>query len=206
MRRRPCFARRRPGECRMDPENPPKTGTDLGYSPQEKELLRELAYCAIRSRCLGEPMPEIAIDSKKLNEPRGAFVCIHKGRDLRGCIGMIEPTGPLSETIKSMAVEAAFKDHRFCAIASDELDKIDVEISVLTPLEKISSPSVIEIGTHGIYIRRGFQSGLLLPQVAVEHGWNRNQFLEWTCTKAGLCKDAWKEPDAEIFIFLADVF
>ncbi len=190
----------------MEPESPRKTGTDLGYSPEEKERLRELAYHAIRCRCLGVPMPDIAAQSKKLLEPRGAFVCIHKGGDLRGCIGMIEPRGPLSETIKSMAVEAAFKDPRFCAIAPDELDKIEIEISVLTPLQRISEPSAVEIGTHGLYIRSGFHAGLLLPQVAVENGWDRMQFLDWTCAKAGLPKGAWKDPDSEVYVFSADVF
>jgi AmmeMemoRadiSam system protein A len=190
----------------MQTENAQKTGTDLGYSPEEKEVIRELAYRAIRSHCLGEPMPEIGAGSKKLDEPRGAFVCIHKGKDLRGCIGQIEPRGPLSQTIKSMAVEAAFRDPRFCAVAPDELDKIDIEISVLTPFQRISDPSAIEIGTHGLYIRKGFQSGLLLPQVAVEHGWSRVQFLEWTCAKAGLPKNAWKGQDSEIYIFSADIF
>jgi len=103
-------------------ENPRGAGTDLGYSREEKETLRELAYHAIRSRCLGEPMPEIPVGSQKLMEPRGAFVCIHKGADLRGCIGVIESRDPLGETIKKMAVEAAFGDPRFCALAPDEMD------------------------------------------------------------------------------------
>ncbi len=190
----------------MESESPRKTGIDLGFSPEEKKLLHELAYLAIRCRCLGEPMPDIAAGSEKLEKPRGAFVCIHKDGELRGCIGMIEPREPLRDTIRKMAVEAAFKDPRFCAVAPDELDKIDIEISVLTPLELIDDPSEIEIGLHGLYVRRGFHAGLLLPQVAVEHEWDRKQFLDWTCAKAGLPKGAWKEPDVEVYVFSADVF
>ncbi len=175
-------------------------------SSEEKEKLRELAFHAIRSRCLGIEMPDIEAGSPRLREPGAAFVCIHKGKDLRGCIGMVEPRAPLWEAIRSMAVEAAFRDPRFCAIAADELDKIDVEISVLTPMVRISDPSEIEIGKHGILIRKGFASGLLLPQVATEHGWDREQFLKWTCRKAGLPEKAWKSKDTEIYIFSAEVF
>ena len=107
-----------------------RAGLDLGFSDEEKEKLRELALHAIRSRCLGIEMPDIEIDSPRLKEPGAAFVCIHRGAELRGCIGMIEARAPLWETVRRMAVEAAVGDPRFCAIAPDELDKIDIEISV----------------------------------------------------------------------------
>ena len=97
------------------------------------------------------------------------------------------------ETVRRMAVEAAVGDPRFCAIAPDELDKIDIEISVLTPLLRIGDPSEIEIGKHGLLIRKGFASGLLLPQVATEHNLDREQFLKLTCRKAGLPEKAWKK-------------
>jgi AmmeMemoRadiSam system protein A len=151
-------------------------------------------------------MPDFVMEAPRLKKPGAAFVCIHKGRDLRGCIGMIEARTPLWETIKRMAIEAAFGDPRFCALAFDELDKIDIEISVLTPMQKLKDPSEIEIGKHGLLIRRGLQSGLLLPQVASEHGWDREQFLKWTCAKAGLPEKAWKDKDVETYIFSADVF
>ncbi|MEN6437558.1 MAG: AmmeMemoRadiSam system protein B [Syntrophobacter sp.] len=197
--------RGKPAEAE-NPDDRSGTRTTLGYSPEEQETLRRIAYHAIRSRCLGEPMPEIPIDSPRLREPRGAFVCIHKGADLRGCIGMMEPHGTLSDTIRRMAVESAFGDPRFCPLTPEELDKVEIEISVLTPLQRISDPSIIEVGKHGLFLRKGFQSGILLPQVAVEHNWDRTQFLEWTCKKAGLHKDAWKDPETEIHIFSADVF
>ncbi len=187
-------------------ERSEKVGVDLGLSQEEKETLRHIAYEAIRSRCLGKPFPKIPLTSPKFKEHRGAFVCLHKGKELRGCIGMIEGREPLHQTIRDMAVQAAFADPRFCALQPEELDQIDIEISVLTPLERIQNPSQIEIGKHGIWIRKGAYSGLLLPQVAIEQKWDRNTFLEWTCRKAGLQPDAWKEPDTEIYIFSADVF
>lgn len=183
-----------------------KVGVDLGLSAEEKETLRKIAQEAIRSRCLGQTMPETAAETPKLQESRGAFVCIKKAGELRGCIGMIEGRGPLHETIRTMAVQAAFADPRFCALDGSELEQIALEISVLTPLVRIKDTSEIEIGKHGLYIRKGYYSGLLLPQVATEQGWDRMQFLEWTCKKAGLPSNAWKEPDTEIYSFSADIF
>lgn len=183
-----------------------KVGVDLGLSREEKEILHEIAMQAIRNHCLGKPFIEPPSIPPKLQEKRGAFVCLHKGGDLRGCIGMIEGRAPLHQTVREMAVQAAFSDPRFCAVDSSELDRLDVEISVLTPLEKISDPAEIEIGKHGLLIKRGYRSGLLLPQVATDNGWGRIEFLEWTCRKAGLDINAWKEPDTEIYRFSADVF
>jgi len=181
-------------------------GTELGFSAEEKAQLHELAYQAIRSRCLGTAMPDIAVESPRLKAPGAAFVSIHKGPELRGCIGMIEARAPLGETVKRMAAEAAFGDTRFCALASDELESIDIEISVLTPMRRIGDPSEIEIGKHGLLIRKGFNTGILLPQVAPEHHWDREEFLEWTCRKAGLPAGAWKNRETEIYVFSADVF
>ena len=151
-------------------------------------------------------MPDFSIASERLDERRGAFVCLHKGKELRGCIGMIEGIKPLRETVREMAIQAAFGDPRFCALDRDELDRIDIEISVLTPLERIDDPTRIEIGRHGLYIRKKHRSGLLLPQVATEQGWNRTQFLEWTCRKAGLPPKAWQEADTEVYVFSAHIF
>jgi MEMO1 family protein len=200
-----------PGGGKGSSQQKQKVGVDLGLSEEEKESLRELAYQTIRSRCLGEPlpdfsMPDLSAYSQRLQEPRGAFVCVKKAGELRGCIGMIEGKGPLYQTIRDMAIQAAFSDPRFCALEPSELDEIEVEISVLTPMERIQRPSQIEIGKHGIYIRKGYHSGLLLPQVATENGWDREQFLQWTCKKAGLANNAWKSPDVELHIFSADVF
>ena len=151
------------GKEEGDREETRKVGVDLGLSPEEKKTLHEIAYQAIRSRCLGEPMPEIPAVSPKLNENRGAFVCLHKEGELRGCIGMIEGREPLHKTIRKMAVQAAFADPRFCALDRGELDRIDIELSVLTPLERIDDPEGIEIGKHGLVCAQG---GLFRAAVA----------------------------------------
>jgi AmmeMemoRadiSam system protein A len=183
-----------------------RTGVDLGLSDGEKSLLLDIAKLAIRSQCLGKPAPEPTELPDKLKEIRGAFVCIKKAGELRGCIGMTEGRKPLYKTIHDMAIQAGFSDPRFCAIEADELQELSLEISVLTPMEKLKSIDEIEIGKHGLLIRRRGDSGLLLPQVATEHGWNRTEFLEWTCLKAGLPKDAWKDQETVIYIFSADIF
>lgn len=196
-----------PGTSKKDPPSRcQEAALGLELSADDKLTLRQIAVAAIRSKCLRQPMPEIASSSPNLREHRGAFVCLHKGGELRGCIGMIEGFGPLSQTVREMAVQAAFADPRFCPLVPQELDELDIEISVLTPLERIRDPSEIEIGKHGLLIRRHSHSGLLLPQVATEHGWDRNQFLEWTCRKASLPPKAWRESDTELYVFSADVF
>jgi len=141
-----------------------------------------------------------------LNEQQGAFVTLHINGELRGCIGNIIGDAPLAQTIANMAVEAGFGDPRFNSLQDNELDKIDIEISVMSPLEKIKDPEKIEPGKHGILLRKGFNSGLLLPQVATEYNWGREEFLDHTCLKAGLKEGEWHTPGVEIYIFSAEVF
>ena len=183
-----------------------KVGVDLGLKDEEKELLHQIVKETIRSRLEGKSLPDFKVDSKTLKEPRGAFVSLHKGGMLRGCIGHLQADRPLYETIKDMSIAAAFEDPRFPPLSREEFDQVDIEISVLTPFKKITNIDEIEVGKHGIYLVKGFYSGILLPQVATEYGWDRITFLEHTCIKAGLHKDAWKDKDAEIYIFSADVF
>jgi len=133
-------------------------------------------------------------------------VTIKRRGQLRGCIGYIEGRGPLYKTVEEMAEAAAFKDPRFMPVTEKELTELDYEISVLTPLQKIKDINEIEVGKHGIYIKKGWNSGLLLPQVATEYGWDRQTFVEHTCQKAGLPANAWKDKNAEIYIFSADIF
>ena len=194
----------RPGE--RVPPNRHEAAIDLGLSPEEKKTLHTIALQAIHSKCRKQPMPELPVLTPKLKEVRGAFVCLHKGKDLRGCIGMIEGFGPLYQTVKEMAIQAAFADPRFCPLNPDELDDLDLEISVLTPMERIKDPAQIEIGKHGLLVRKKSYSGLLLPQVATEQGWDRYQFLAATCRKASLPPGAWKEKDTELYVFSADIF
>ncbi len=183
-----------------------RVGVDLGLNAEEKKLLHHIAKTVIENRAKAKPVPEFKVDSAVLNENRGAFVTINKKGQLRGCIGYIEGHGPLYKTIEEMAEAAAFRDPRFNPVKEKELPDLEVEISVLTPLKKITEINEIEVGKHGIYIKKGWYSGLLLPQVATEYGWDRKTFLEHTCQKAGLPMNAWQDKNIEIYIFSADIF
>jgi AmmeMemoRadiSam system protein B/AmmeMemoRadiSam system protein A len=183
-----------------------KVGVDLGLNEEEKETLRQIAKTVIENKARGKAVPEFKVDFAILKENRGAFVTIQKKGQLRGCIGYIEGHGPLYKTVEEMAEAAAFRDPRFMPVTENELPELDIEISVLTPLRRISDINEIEVGKHGIYIKNRWYSGLLLPQVATEYGWNRQTFLEHTCLKAGLPTHAWKDKDTEIYIFSADIF
>ncbi len=183
-----------------------KVGVDLGLNDQEKKTLHHIAKTVIENKARGKAVPEFKVDSSTLKENRGAFVTIQKKGQLRGCIGYIEGRGPLYKTVEEMAEAAAFRDPRFMPVSDKELPDLNIEISVLTPLRKITDVNEIEVGKHGIYIKKGWYSGLLLPQVATEYGWDRLTFLEHTCNKAGLPSHAWKDKSAEIYIFSADIF
>lgn len=136
----------------------------------------------------------------------GVFVSLKIDSDLRGCIGYAEPQVPLGQTIVRCAIHSATEDPRFLPLTLPELDRVRIEISLLTPLRKIVDPVEVLIGTHGIVISSGMRRGLLLPQVAVEHHWDRETFLRYGCEKAGLPDEAWKSPDTTIYVFSAEVF
>ena len=136
----------------------------------------------------------------------GAFVTLEKGGALRGCIGHVRAYKPLEQTVSEMAVQAALHDPRFPPVTADELDGLTVEISVMSPLTVVENVSEIEVGTHGLIIQDGGRSGLLLPQVATDYGWDRETFLEHTCMKAGLPPDSWKQEGVTILKFTAEVF
>jgi AmmeMemoRadiSam system protein A len=180
-------------------------GVDLGLSRDEKEELRRIAREAIAKKLRGDSSLA-SPSSEKLKAAQGAFVSLHKRGMLRGCIGTLQTNAPLYKTVEEMAKAAAFEDPRFSPLTEEELAFIDLEISVLTPFEEIKDPEQIQVGLHGLLIRRGSSSGLLLPQVAADRKWNRQTFLEETCRKAGLPKDAWRDPDAKVYVFSADVF
>jgi len=182
------------------------TGIASGLSPEEKQTLLKLARDTICSRATGKPLPAVSDATDALRRRSGAFVSLHRRGMLRGCIGYIEPVLPLIEAVQEMALSAAFQDPRFEPLSSEELSDLDIEISVLTPFEKITDAARIEVGCHGLMIRKGDCSGLLLPQVPVQFGWDRETFLAQTCQKAGLRPDAWKDLDAELYIFSADIF
>ena len=182
------------------------SSNDPVLSRQDKQTLLDLARESIRARATGAPLPTVSAAPDVLRRRAGAFVSLHRRGMLRGCIGYIEAVLPLAEAVQDMALSAAFQDPRFMPLTADELDDLDIEISVLTPFEKITDASRIEVGRHGLMIRKGRSSGLLLPQVPVQFGWDRATFLAQTCQKAGLPPDAWKDPGAELFIFSADIF
>jgi AmmeMemoRadiSam system protein A len=154
----------------------------------------------------GKPVPEFTVDSQALKEKKGVFVTVKKRGQLRGCIGYTRGVKPLYKIVGEMAVAAAFHDPRFTPVTEAELSDLEIEISVLTPLKRIKDVEEIEVGKHGLLIEKGFRSGLLLPQVATEYGWDRKAFLEHTCLKAGLPRDAWKDGKTSICTFSAEVF
>ena len=143
--------------------------------------------------------------SQELLEPRGAFVTIRIDGDLRGCIGYMEPVLPLAEVVAEVAMKAALDDPRFPPLTTHELERADLEISILSPLRHIRGKEEVVVGTHGLMLEMGFGKGVLLPQVAVEYGWDAEEFLEAVSRKSGLHKLAWKEPDARISVFTAEV-
>lgn len=183
-----------------------KVGIDLGLTAEEKEALHRIALSTIQARLQGKPLPDIVADAGILTEKRGAFVSLHRKGCLRGCIGYIRAEKPLYKTIQEMSLSAAFQDPRFEPLGKDELEDLQIEISVLTPMEPVTDIRGIEVGRHGLMIVKGYHSGLLLPQVAVQYGWDRETFLEHTCLKAGLPQDAWKDGEVKIYAFSADVF
>ncbi len=173
---------------------------------EEKEYLikiaKEAVYNKIRGRDYTPPPPP----TKKLAEPSGVFVTLkHNGR-LRGCIGYVIPIKPLYIATAQVAGDAAVNDPRFSPVTPEEFDHLEFEISVLTPLEPVKDIEEIEVGKHGLLIRSGYYQGVLLPQVPVEYGWDRYEFLDNTCLKAGLQPGCWKEPGVEIYKFSAYVF
>jgi AmmeMemoRadiSam system protein A len=173
-------------------------------SEADQEQLLRLARCALEAGVRNGRLPEAEVESPVLKERRGAFVTIHKAGHLRGCIGYIEALKPLYQTVAECAIAAALRDPRFDPVEPEELPLLHLEISVLSPFEEIS-PEKVEVGRHGLLISRGWQRGLLLPQVATEWNWDRERFLEETCLKAGLPGEAWKQ-GAKIQAFTAQVF
>ncbi|OGF22466.1 hypothetical protein A2Y83_00095 [Candidatus Falkowbacteria bacterium RBG_13_39_14] len=184
-----------------------KDNSAAAMSTNGKKELVKIAKDAVEAKVRGQNLPEIKTDSVFLLEKRGAFVTLKKGGALRGCIGRFITNDPLYKVVQEMAVEAALSDPRFVAVTEDELWDLEYEVSVLSPLEKISDPfHDIVLGVHGVQVRQGFHSGVFLPQVAHETGWNFEEFMNNLCEqKAGISRDAWKRGDAEIYRFTAEI-
>jgi hypothetical protein len=173
------------------------------YTEIEKKQLLSIAKTAIEEHLRKGKTPAIAITDPKLRADGAVFVTIKKNGSLRGCIGHVQAVMPLYQSVIKNAVAASSSDPRFPPMKQEELKDIDVELSILSPLVQIKDVKNIQVGKHGLVIRKGMQSGLLLPQVASEYGWDRETFLDQLCAKAGLPKGSWK--DAELFSFTAEI-
>jgi AmmeMemoRadiSam system protein A len=172
---------------------------------REKQLLLEVARRAvIRAVELRESLEKLP-DNVNLMQPAGAFVTLRLRGRLRGCIGQLPSTEPLVRVVSSCAKSAALEDPRFEPVTHQEISELEIELSVLSVLEEIA-PEQIEVGKHGLLVTQGSQRGVLLPQVASEFRWTAERFLEETCMKAGLERDAWKDPTTRIQTFTAEIF
>jgi len=183
-----------------------EAGAESVLTPDDRETLRLIARTTVVCVVRGETVPSFPIQSARLKEPRGAFVTLTTGGRLRGCIGSLVGVMPLHETIRKMAIQAATRDPRFPPVRPQELSLLEIEISVLSPLQPVQRIEEIVVGTHGLVLVHGNRSGVLLPQVASEYGWDRKAFLDNLSRKAGLPKDAWKSQQAQLYAFTAEVF
>jgi MEMO1 family protein len=173
---------------------------------EQKELLK-LAKMTVESVVKTGKKPDYTNQMPDLDRPLGAFVTLRERGQLRGCIGRFEPDIPIYKVVMEMAIAAATQDYRFPPVSERELDKLEYEISVLSPLRKVKTWKEIEIGKHGVEVVRGTRRGVFLPQVATETGWDLETFMNNLCEhKAGLPSDAWKDPGTDLFVFTAQVF
>lgn len=179
----------------------------MNLSPEQRRVLLHIARESIGAVLEGrKPESGDAVD-EELQRPAGVFVTLNDAEgQLRGCIGSIQAIMPLVRAVSASAISAAFRDPRFHPVAKDELSTLSLEISVLGPITTVSSPDEIEVGRDGLIISRGHASGLLLPQVATDYGWNRDTFLDQTCVKAGLPRGSWRSPGCRIQRFSAEIF
>lgn len=176
---------------------------------EQQRTLLKIAIDTVRAVIGKKPLPKFEADAPELNAHCGCFVTLKNGPQLRGCIGQFVSDRPLTELVVEMAQASATGDPRFLddPITAGELDKLDVEISVLSPLKRTNDPLSLCLGVDGIYIKRGWAAGCFLPQVATETGWSKEEFLSYCCAhKAGLAADAWKDPQTEVYFFTAEVF
>lgn len=171
------------------------------FTPLERRQLLELAHEAIQSAL--EHREVSTLSSSRFAAPQGVFTTIYLHSQLRGCVGYPLPIAPLHRAIVETARGAAFEDTRFPPITLEEARELEVSLSVLSPLRRVN-PEEVEVGRHGLLVSKDGRRGLLLPQVPVEHGWDRATFLEQTCRKAGLPSNAWQEATVEVFT--AEVF
>ena len=197
----PALAKKRPAAMGL----PIRKKTN-GFTDEEKAYMKRIAMMAVEAGAKGDKFDLPPIPTDRLKEKRGAFVTLTKQGMLRGCIGLIQAKHSLAEAVANMAIAAAFEDPRFPSVTESELADLDYEISVMSPLSLVGNFEEIAVGKDGLLIRLDMHSGLLLPQVATEQGWDRTTFLEQTCLKAGLSKNSYHEKRAHIYKFTVDKF
>jgi AmmeMemoRadiSam system protein A len=183
-----------------------RTGT---LNREDRDRLLPLARLAVKGQLDGKEQPRVETDKlpEKLRADGACFVTLENHGRLRGCIGNMVADGPLYQSVMRNAVSAC-QDFRFRddPVTAAEFDQLDIEISYLTPMKRVQKTEEIIVGRHGLMISLGPRRGVLLPQVAARRGWTRAEFLSQTCRKAGLPPEAWKQPEAEIYSFEAEVF
>jgi AmmeMemoRadiSam system protein A len=190
-------------------KTPVKTPDETPGQPldnRSRRALLDLARKAAARASRGDPPGDPGPAPPGLDRAAPVFVTLRVSGELQGCIGTCEARASLWEAVHDMAAAAASRDPRFSPLAAGDLERLGVEISVLSPARRVTSPSEIEIGRHGLEVRRGPRRGLLLPQVATDHHLDRESFLGETCRKAGLPAHAWRDPETEIHVFEAEVF
>lgn len=179
----------------------------MPLSATDRRALLALARWSLEDTVRGTRRPRPVVPSASLAEKRGAFVTLYQASDLRGCIGRVQPLQPLWETVAEMTAASATRDPRFAAILVSELPRISIQISVLTPLRPIRSLAEIEVGRHGLYVRKSGQTGVLLPQVAERCGWSAARFYAETLRKGDIRADLSRlDEDVEAFVYEAEVF
>ena len=186
-------------------EEAPRSCEDI-LNPEEQQEAINIAHNTIMHYLSTGSKKEYKPKANIFHEKYGAFLTLHKKQALRGCIGVIIGYEPLWQTIQDMAIESATNDPRFAPVTADEMQDIDIEISVLSPLKKVANADEIILGKHGVLVKQGIMQGVFLPQVATETKWNKEEFLGHLCRdKAGLTWDAWKHEDTELYVFSAQI-
>jgi uncharacterized protein len=181
--------------------------TESTLSASARTDLLGLARGTLAAHFRGEPPPRLSSDrAETFGKPMGLFVTLHRGGELRGCIGTLAPTGDLTRVIAEYALRAALEDPRFPPLREEELAECSIEVSVLSAPEPLEKPEDLEIGRDGLILELHGRRGLLLPQVATEWGFDRERFLAEVSRKAGLTPEAWRDPKARVWVFRAEVF
>lgn len=174
-------------------------------TPEEKRTLIRLARATI-TKWAGLPATLPEASGRLIAEKRGVFVTLRMQGDLRGCIGYIQPFETVADAVRELAIKSASEDPRFDPVSPEEVGRLSIEISVLTPLTPISGPAEVMVGRDGLVVESGWRRGLLLPEVATDEGWDAEEFLSGTCRKAGLGKDAWRRPGIKLYRFETEHF